>query len=868
MKKTIVRLFTVFCVLFLSACFSPWEGDSGKGSLTISIGSSARSLFYDIDKGDGNNFSHAVSLKTADGEIIIDQQPFSGSVTISVPSGTYTVTVKGYEGQTLRSYGMESGVEVISGENTPVSIEMYSAVELKRKNWPDTNSLNLFENSGRKLYVFLNEAITIDADDRTVELNEEVDIILITETVGSVGITWNTTGSIFEISNGATLRLGSGGTDGTIALTGSNNNNVPLINVGDGGELVMDCVIINGNNNSGGKGGGVSVTNGGTLRIVTGTIYGSYDNAVNLRNIADEGASLYNNKGTIQYGTFSGDQWDPDGNLDTTNNTIEVVNGVLTIHIHEQVNAQIPSITSYPADATVTHNVPHSLSVAASASDGGEISYRWYSNTSATNIGGTIIDGATTASYYPPTDIVGNYYYFVEVTNTISDNGDGGIKTASIRSNAATLTVNERINAQEPGITSHPVSATVALNASSYSLSVSASSPDGGTLSYRWHRNTEATNSGGIIIGGATFASYDPPTNTAGTYYYYVEVTNTISDNGDGGTKTASNRSNAATLTVNERVNAQEPGITSYPVSATVALNASYSLSVSATSPDGGTLSYQWHRNTEATNSGGTSLGAGARSANYFPPTNVAGTYYYFVEVTNTINDNGDGGTKTASVRSNAATLTVNERVNAKEPNITNHPASATVALNASYSLSVSASSPDGGTLSYQWHSNTEATNSGGTSLGAGARSANYFPPINAVGTYYYFVEVTNTISNNGDGGIKTATARSNPVILTITTSGTFSIDFDQINDNAPAITVPTIVSLSGNNGPKTITLTVEYPEQYDNITWYVANVIVNGASFTLDSMNIANVGEHFLTLEAWKDNKPYSKTVVFTVME
>jgi len=61
-----------------------------------------------------------------------------------------------------------------------------------------------------------------------------------------------------------------------------------------------------------------------------------------------------------------------------------------------------------------------------------------------------------------------------------------------------------------------------------------------------------SSNSGGTLINGATSASYTPPTNTAGTVYYYVEVTNTIADNGDGGNKTATTNSHTAKIITHE----------------------------------------------------------------------------------------------------------------------------------------------------------------------------------------------------------------------------------------------------------------------------------------------------------------------------
>lgn len=59
-------------------------------------------------------------------------------------------------------------------------------------------------------------------------------------------------------------------------------------------------------------------------------------------------------------------------------------------------------------------------------------------------------------------------------------------------------------------------------------LVILATSPDGGSLSYQWSENTSKTTNGGTAIDGATSASYSPNVSTAGTKYYYVEITNTL----------------------------------------------------------------------------------------------------------------------------------------------------------------------------------------------------------------------------------------------------------------------------------------------------------------------------------------------------
>ncbi|MDR0220581.1 MAG: hypothetical protein LBI54_04140, partial [Lachnospiraceae bacterium] len=59
--------------------------------------------------------------------------------------------------------------------------------------------------------------------------------------------------------------------------------------------------------------------------------------------------------------------------------------------------------------------------------------------------------------------------------------------------------------AAKPAITTQPVSVTVELDATEgNTLTVAASSPDGGVLSYQWHQNNTNSASGGWAISGAT----------------------------------------------------------------------------------------------------------------------------------------------------------------------------------------------------------------------------------------------------------------------------------------------------------------------------------------------------------------------------
>jgi hypothetical protein len=153
-----------------------------------------------------------------------------------------------------------------------------------------------------------------------------------------------------------------------------------------------------------------------------------------------------------------------------------------------------------------------------------------------------------------------------------------------------------------------------------------------------------------------------------------------------------------------------------------------------------------------------------------------------------------------------AITACKEPQVDAKIPVITTHPVGATVSVNATPGLFVTARSRDGGTLSYQWYSNTGATNTGGTSLGASARSASFTPSTKATGTYYFFVEVRNTISNNGGGGKKTAKVRSNAVEFRVLSSSPSGIVIDLTGMNEWELTEQTAQVNANENKVFTVT--------------------------------------------------------------
>ncbi|MBW7473898.1 S-layer homology domain-containing protein [Paenibacillus oenotherae] len=398
------------------------------------------------------------------------------------------------------------------------------------------------------------------------------------------------------------------------------------------------------------------------------------------------------------------------------------------------------------------------MSVTAAASGSGTLSYQWYSNSTNSNTGGDSINGATSATYEPSTSAVGTTYYYVVITNT--DNSMTGNKTATATSSAAKVTVNALTHATTPSISGEPADVTANQGESGVTLSVTATASGSGTLSYQWYSNSTNSNTGGDSINGATSATYEPSTSAVGTTYYYVVITNT--DNNATGSKTATVTSSAAKVTVNALTHASTPSISTGLTDRTANTGDTVTLSVTATASGSGTLSYQWYSNSTNSNTGGDSIN-GATSATYEPSSSAVGTTYYYVVITNT--NNNATGSKTATATSSAAKVTVNALTHASTPSISTGLTDRTANTGDTVTLSVTAAASGSGTLSYQWYSNTTNSNTGGTLIN-GATSATYAPPTSTAGTTYYYVVITNT--DNNATGSKTATVTSSVSKVTV----------------------------------------------------------------------------------------------------
>jgi len=220
-----------------------------------------------------------------------------------------------------------------------------------------------------------------------------------------------------------------------------------------------------------------------------------------------------------------------------------VTSDAVEVEVKPLVNAAAPTITGQPADSSVDLGKTATISVTATGSENGKLTYKWYSNTNDSNTGGKTVGNSNKASYSFRTKSVGTIYYYCVVTNT--DKSVNGKKTATTTTETAAVEVRALTNAVAPSITDQPDALTIGVGESD-SLSIEATGT--GTLTYQWYSNSKNSVSGASKISGATSATYDVSGTKTGKKYYFCIVTNT--DDTMTGKKTATTTSSIVSVTV------------------------------------------------------------------------------------------------------------------------------------------------------------------------------------------------------------------------------------------------------------------------------------------------------------------------------
>lgn len=391
----------------------------------------------------------------------------------------------------------------------------------------------------------------------------------------------------------------------------------------------------------------------------------------------------------------------------------------LTSEIAQITVAPLPQITSQSSltqQLCVGGSLTNPFEIQASGGTG-NLNYAWYSNSTNSNSGGTLISGATSNTYLPNTfSNSGNFYFYAIVSSSVSG-------CTSVSSNPFHVEV-----VPDPVIDQQPLAVQqLCPNGSPQPLVVNVSGGIG-NYSYQWYASGSNSNSGGTVIGGANASSFTPPTSQVGTIYYYVEVTQQASG--------CSVKSVPAQIIVNPA-----PQITQQPSDQEVCLNGS-SQPLSFLVQNGvGNATYQWFSNTVNSVTGGVPIN-GADSATYLPPTSTIGTHYYFAQ----ISYSGITG-PCAIVTTDIAAISVVPSAEIITHPVSNHE----VCIGGSIPVLTVTYQHGTGTPTYQWYQNTTASTSGG--IAVGTNSSTYEPSVfNTAGDYYFYVVID--FSQGGCGSV------------------------------------------------------------------------------------------------------------------
>jgi O-glycosyl hydrolase len=203
-------------------------------------------------------------------------------------------------------------------------------------------------------------------------------------------------------------------------------------------------------------------------------------------------------------------------------------------------------------------------------------------------------------------------------------------------------------------------------------------------------------------------------------------------------------------------------------------------LSVRAESPDGGDLTYQWYYDRTRTGNPGAAPGYAnlqlinnsvSEDPRFYMPTVdllVPGKNYFFVKVINTKSTSTDE-------LSIPAIIDMEPGERPMEPEIEEQPEDKLYFRGTDTVGPVRVSAKpviDGGTISYQWYSNTKPEARGGERVTAsGGNTASFTPDIRGAGAYYYYAVVTNT-NPSVKSSVKTATATSRAVKIVMAEPG------------------------------------------------------------------------------------------------
>ena len=315
-----------------------------------------------------------------------------------------------------------------------------------------------------------------------------------------------------------------------------------------------------------------------------------------------------------------------------------------------------PSISSYSASYSSTqsncqYGISTAISINATAGSGSGPSFQWYSNTSNSNSGGTLINGATNSSFSPSTNSLGSLYYYSVLTNSNS---------CSTTSNVSAL-----MTVVSSSYNGGSIAGSQSVCTGTNSTTLTVSGYTAGLSILRWESSTVSDFSSNVSTIVSTSSSITVTNLTTTTYYRAVL---------NGTCNIVQSTYGYVIVNPNTAITVQPSTSTQYLCQNSVA----NTLSVTGT---GAGLTYQWYSNSSNSNTGGSSI-SGATNSTYTPPTSTVGTKYYYVKVNGTC-----GSEVTSSVSGSVETYQLTATVSVS-------PTSVNCGTSSTLSIALNGTSP------------------------------------------------------------------------------------------------------------------------------------------------------------------------------
>jgi hypothetical protein len=409
-----------------------------------------------------------------------------------------------------------------------------------------------------------------------------------------------------------------------------------------------------------------------------------------------------------------------------------LVSGVVTVTVRAAPNS--PPTISQAAQAnptSVTGSAAVQLSVTAADTDGDTLTYAW---TQSPTSPADSYDDSTVRNPTWTSPVVATATAFT-LRVTVSDGRGGSVQSTVNVDVAPPIPTNN-----PPTITAGPTANPTTLDyPQTTALSLTASDPDGDTLTYAWTQSP-ASPAGSFSSSTAANPTWTPPRVTANTAF---ELRVAVSD-GRGGSANG-----MATVNVNAN---SPPTISSGPTASATTIDeqTAINLSVSASDANGDPLTYAWTQTSPANPVGAFSSTTVANPTWTAPDVTANGVYTLRVTISDDL-----GGSVQGTVD-----ITV-QKVNQPPTVGATITGPGTLLAGGTGSFSITASDPDGDALSYSWDQTTPATPQGTWVGSRTGPSAQWFSP--ALGTQTAF-----TLSVTVTDGQSTPVVRTIDVPVTV----------------------------------------------------------------------------------------------------